>query len=318
MSVLAAIIPMVLYLIVIWKMDKYEPEPIKFVLQHFFWGAFGAVFFGIIGSEIFSSQISVFIDDIEYLSFLETVAIAPIVEEIAKGIFLFATINSKKFDNLTDGLVYGGAIGLGFGMTENFLYFLAYGDTIEAWLYLVIIRSGFSAVMHCMSTATLGAFFGIAKFSGKKTRYFYGLVGLVIAILIHFLWNFSVSFQNTFSFGVFMIFAIVLIFFIIYRVSLKHEEIIIKIELEDEAEKHLLPLSYIEILSSQKRFKKGWINELIRKRFTKLATKLAFLKHEGKKYSGIKKEENEILILQHRLDMQDLLKSNSAFIELED
>jgi len=53
------------------------------------------------------------------------VLVAPLVEETTKGIYLFKTAKGFEIDNITDGLVYGGAIGLGFGMTENFFYFLS-------------------------------------------------------------------------------------------------------------------------------------------------------------------------------------------------
>ena len=72
---------------------------------------------------------------------VDTIYIAPFVEESTKGIFLLILATSKKFDNVTDGLVYGGAIGLGFGMTENLLYFLSYGKTLHELLSLVVIRS---------------------------------------------------------------------------------------------------------------------------------------------------------------------------------
>ena len=287
LSLAAAVVPMVMYLLIIWKMDKYEPEPLKYVLQHFLWGAFGAIIFGIIGSEILSSQISSFIYDEFQFSLLQTVLVAPFVEEITKGFYLLLTVNSKKFDNLTDGLVYGGAIGLGFGMTENFLYFIAYGDTIEAWIYLVIIRSGFSAVMHCMSTATLGAFFSLGKYS-VNGKVFYPLLGLFFAMFIHFLWNFSVSFENTFFYGFLMMIVIIVFFFLIYRFSLKNEQKIISEELLGED--GLFPASYIAILASPNRFKKGWINENIRKNFSKAATTLAFRKREYKKLNDRRKE----------------------------
>ena len=62
--------------------------------------------------------------------------IAPIVEEIAKALFLLYIISKKDFDNITDGLVYGAAIGLGFGMSENIFYFVTYGTTVENWIFL--------------------------------------------------------------------------------------------------------------------------------------------------------------------------------------
>ena len=106
-------------------------------------------------------------------SFIAAVIIAPFAEEIVKSAYLFNTYRKNYFDNLTDGLVYGGAIGLGFGMTENLMYFSMYNDTFTQWITIVITRSIFSAVMHAIATATVGAFLAKAKFSdeSKKRKY---------------------------------------------------------------------------------------------------------------------------------------------------
>ena len=123
-SALAAIIPMSIYLVLIWKFDRYDREPFKLVFTNYLWGALGAIVLALIGSFIFTTVASFFIRDDLQLSRFGAVVVAPIVEEITKGLFLLITITNKKFDNITDGIVYGGAIGFGFGMTENFLYFV--------------------------------------------------------------------------------------------------------------------------------------------------------------------------------------------------
>jgi len=170
-SALAAIIPMGIYMFLIWWFDRYDREPFKMVLNNYLWGSLGAVVLTLIISGSFSKVFSFFILEPDQLRRVETIIIAPIVEEIIKGAFLLITVSSFKFDNMTDGIVYGGAIGLGFGMTENFFYFISFGQTVEQWLILVIIRTLFSAVMHCVSTATLGAFIGYAKFKKSFIKY---------------------------------------------------------------------------------------------------------------------------------------------------
>ena len=161
-SAIAALVPMFVYLLLIWRLDQYDREPFILVIRNYLWGALGAIFFALVGSYILSFFVSIFVHNTERLIRIETLVIAPIVEETTKGIFLFLTISSRKFDNMTDGIVYGGAIGLGFGMTENFLYFIANAGSFTTWVSLVIIRTLFTAVMHCVSTATLGAFLGYA------------------------------------------------------------------------------------------------------------------------------------------------------------
>jgi RsiW-degrading membrane proteinase PrsW (M82 family) len=289
-SALAAIIPMIIYLLVIWRFDRYDREPFGLVLQNYLWGALGAIFFAIIGSSIITSGLSILIHDQTQLNHAETIFVAPFVEEITKGIFLLITFSNKKFDNITDGIVYGGAIGLGFGMTENFLYFIAFGTTPAAWLTIVMIRTLFSGVMHCVATATFGAFLGYAKFRNIYYKITFPIIGLAIAMFIHFAWNFSVSFEATTLPGfAFMIFT-VLIFITVFSVAVSNERKIIYNELFEEVVDGVIPLDHLEYLNSAKRNKLGWVDESIRKLYIRAATTLAFRKMELKNSTGSSKE----------------------------
>jgi len=289
-SALAAVIPMLIYLLIIWKFDRYDREPFGLVLQNYLWGALGAIFFAIIGSSIITFLLAFLIHDKAQLENAETIFVAPLVEEITKGIFLLITFSNKKFDNMTDGIVYGGAIGLGFGMTENFLYFVAFGTTPAAWLTIVTIRTLFSGVMHCVATASFGAFLGYAKFKNIFYKITFPIIGIFIAIFIHFAWNFSVSFKATTLLGfLFMIFTVI-IFFIIFSVSVLSERKIIYNELLEEAMEGIIPLDHLEYLNSPKRNKLGWVDESIRKLYIRAATTLAFRKMELKNSSGSSKE----------------------------
>jgi len=283
-SLFAAVLPMVAYLILIWMMDKYEREPLIFVLLHFLWGAFGAIVLGVIGSLMLGDITG--IKDEGNGTIIQTIFFAPVTEEIAKGLFLLFTVNSRKFDNVTDGLVYGGSIGLGFGMTENFAYFTSYGSTPTDWLFIVIIRTGFSAVMHCISTATFGAFLGLTKFSLSKVKSIFPVIGLILAMFIHFMWNASVSFPNTFLYGFLFMIVLIIVFFTIFRLSIRYEKKIIIKELTEESNLQLIPKEYIPIISSHLRLRKGWIDERIRKAYFRAAIKLAYAKMKSRKSDG--------------------------------
>ena len=285
-SALAAIIPMLIYLTIIWRFDRYDREPFSLLFKNYLWGALGAIVLAIIGSGIVSGFFSFFIHSKYVLHRTETIFVAPFVEEITKGIFLFITVKNIKFDNMTDGIVYGGAIGLGFGMTENFLYFIAYGSTISEWLSIVIIRTLFSGVMHCVSTATFGAFLGYAKFKERDTKILLTIVGLCIAMFIHFAWNFSVSFESTALLGFLFMGVTVIIFIIVYNVSVLGERKIIYQELQDEARNGLIPENHLNILNSNYRNTTGWVDESIRKLYVRAATTLAFRKMELRKSKG--------------------------------
>ncbi|MCU0345041.1 MAG: PrsW family intramembrane metalloprotease [Ignavibacterium sp.] len=308
-SLFAAIIPMSIYLVLIWKFDRYDREPFKLVLVNYLWGALGAIVLALIGSLFFTAIASIFIKDSLQLSRFGAIVVAPIVEEITKGLFLLITISSKKFDNITDGIVYGGAIGLGFGMTENFIYFVTFGESIANFVMLVIIRSIFSAVMHCVSTATLGAFLAIAKFKSSSQKFLFAFVGLLIAMIIHSIWNSSLSFDRTAPIGFLFMIISIIIFISTFIVSIKGERRIIFNELKEETESGLIPGSHLAILSSPQRERKGWHDESTRKTYIKAATTLAFRKVQLKNSNGASKAYYERDVNNYREFIKKLLQN---------
>ena len=274
LSLIGAALPMLVYLFFLWKLDKNEPEPIKFVLYHFFYGASFAIVLGIIGSKIFSFPLN-FLFSEETNSLLKVIIIAPIVEELAKALLLFKTIKNKNIDNLTDGLIYGAAIGLGFGMTENFLYLILYSDSLATFLPIFIVRSGFSAVMHSLSTATIGGLMSLTKYSSNSKFISTTIAGLLVAIFIHFIWNLSVSFSETFLFGIIFILVVILLFIVVYYLSIQFESKIIKQELANE-----IPANLLAFLASVFKHKDGWFLKSHQNQFIKKTTLLAFRKHQ--------------------------------------
>jgi RsiW-degrading membrane proteinase PrsW (M82 family) len=285
LSLLAAVIPIIFYLIVIWKLDRYDREPLWLVTLNFLWGAVGAIIFGYLGSVLLLKTLNpVLYKSLE--NSLSAIVIAPFVEEITKGIFLlFVTAPMKDFDNMTDGVVYGASIGLGFGMTENFLYFLGVNQNIEQWLMMIIVRSVFSAVMHACSTAAFGAFIGYAKFHSTKRRGLFISIGLLVAMLIHFTWNFLVQPGSSyFVLGAVFIIVSVIVMFILFQVSLNTESKLIKKELSEEAQLGTIPDEHLNYLPyTHLRNKKEWLPLTVdHQRYIQIATTLAFRKQQSR------------------------------------
>jgi len=287
-----SVVPMIMYLVIIWWMDRYEREPFWLVSMNFFWGATGAIIFGIIGSMIMGLGVTEFIyqfandSDAGTLNNLAgAVIVAPVVEESTKGIFLLMMAFSRHFDGPVDGAVYGGAIGLGFGMTENFLYFMSFPQDYVGLFMLIIIRTLFSAVLHCCTQAVFGAAIGYAKFRGFGIKLFIIPLGLAVAMFMHFMWNLTVSFNSTALIGfAFMILSVIIIF-TVFQFGVYHEGKIILKELTDESnttgyipKEHLLHLPF-----TSKRYKKGWLTPGInQKDYVKSAVKLAIRKNQVK------------------------------------
>jgi RsiW-degrading membrane proteinase PrsW (M82 family) len=308
-SALAAIIPIVLYLIFIWKFDRFDREPIGLYLKNFLWGAFGAVFFALIGNLLFTYLLSLFIADKSIVNSGSSIFIAPIVEEFTKGVFLLFTVTNRKFDNITDGIVYGGAIGLGFGMTENFLYFSSVQDSMRSWLLLVTIRTIYTAGLHCVTTATFGAFLGLAKFKSLFYKIVLPPIGLGIAIFLHSFWNLTVSSSETSLIGFIFLSGLIILFVSLFSLSISKEKKMIFEELLFEANTGLIPHEHVSILSSDERENKGWINENIRNIYIKSATKLAFRKMQLRNSTGYNKSFYASEVDQLRSYIAELVKN---------
>jgi RsiW-degrading membrane proteinase PrsW (M82 family) len=277
-SVLAAIIPMLVYLFLIWRFDKYDREPVTLVLLNYFWGAFGAILLTLIFGSLVHLLISSFEIQRTTVDFLGSVISAPVIEEITKGFFLLIMIKNRNFDNITDGVVYGGAIGLGFGMTENLMYFIANSSSAGTWLFIVMVRTLFSAVMHCVATGTLGVFLAYAKYKKMNQKIIFGLLGLIIAMLIHAAWNTFVSLESTTWIGVVFMISAIFVFILVFILSVSAEKKIIYAELFEETQNGLIPLEHLDVINSSQRNKPGWVDEGIRKLYIASAITLAFKK----------------------------------------
>jgi len=312
-SFIAAVIPMFIYLIIIWLLDRYEREPFWLILLNFFWGATGAIFLGVIGSIIFqiplNELIKIISDDNagELISLSGAVITAPLVEESTKGFFLILMSYSKKFDGGVDGAVFGGAIGLGFGMTENFMYFLTYGTTPVAWLMLVFVRTLFSAVMHCLATATFGAFIGFAKFKPSIFKIILYPAGFFLAVFLHFSWNLLVSFENTTIFGFLLLIIYLFITFSIFQLSVYFEGKTILRELHDESNRGLIPPEHLNFIPYiTRRYRSGWCPIGVdQKNYVKTATILALRKNQYKNSIGTRQKNylKEIENLRYRIQL---------------
>jgi len=194
-------------------------------------------------------------------------------------------------------------------MTENFLYFITFQSSLSGWVSLVIIRTLFSAVMHCVATATFGAFLGYAKFKNIFFKLTFPFLGLGAAMFIHFMWNFSISFEKTELLGFVFMIVTILIFIVVFFISVQNEKIIIYRELLEEAENGIIPLEHLEILDSPRRNKFGWIDEKIRKLYIQAATTLAFRKMQARNTNGYNRIYYENDVLHYRNYIQSLLAS---------
>ena len=310
-SLVMAVAPMVAMLYFIWWLDRYDREPLRFVLAAFLWGGFGAIGLSIIASTF---SISLF-QEVIYRAYdagldAGTVVVAPVVEEFMKGLIVFFLLRYRNFDNVTDGLVYGAASGLGFGMTENFLYFTQYAgyDPGYEWLSLIFVRSMLTANMHCAATATFGAGISKLKEYGVKAI-LYVLGAYMAAVLLHGTWNYLVASGSLDNWGiaVLLLVAYVVIIFIIFVFSIRGERKQREAVLGEEFELGVLPEEFRNILMSYGAMKKsGWFPEYLNKnKFLMLVSRLSLRKTSYYRSSGKRREKLHGEIVEVRKELKE-------------
>ncbi len=192
-----AVVQTVLFLALIRLLDPYEHEPFAAVALMAAWGAIGATSLSLIGNELITDSL-----DPDLRIALGPAISAPIVEELAKGIALVGAFavswwahkryGTNRLIGVTDGIVYGAAIGLGFAFTED-LHFLVTSVDIEEGLSVFIERRGFfgtGMLKHAIFTATFGVGIGLATWKrGILARVGFPVLGLFGAVLLHSLNN---------------------------------------------------------------------------------------------------------------------------------
>ncbi len=191
-----AVIQAGLLLVGIRLLDVYGRQPLGLVALVAAWGATGAAAISVIGNQAVKGLLS---GDVQVV-FGDAIS-APLVEEAAKGLALLAAVGPVRlllrragvtlFEGAGAGIVYGAAVGLGFGFTED-IYFLvdrARTAGIDAGFETFLYRRDFfgpAILHHAVFTAAFGAGLGLATTARTRARRIgLPLAGYALAVLMH-------------------------------------------------------------------------------------------------------------------------------------
>ncbi|MBN1202206.1 MAG: PrsW family intramembrane metalloprotease [Anaerolineae bacterium] len=112
---------------------------------------------------------------------------APILEEILKSLILIYLIRHPSFRYIVDGAVYGIAVGIGFGLSENlFIYLPNSGDAV---LGSAIGRTLSTALMHAGASGLVGISLGRLRRATEARRLVLPVSGIGLAIALHIGYN---------------------------------------------------------------------------------------------------------------------------------
>lgn len=241
-SLAAAIIPTIVYVLVLYWVDRYEREPLWLTSVAFLWGAVPAVVVSIIGEYALGWQWVDAPDSIT-TTIVEGAIIAPVVEELAKAValILIFIFMRHEFDGVLDGVVYGALVGFGFAMTENLFYYLgAYDEGGYSQLSIVIfLRSVLFGLNHAFYTGLTGIGLGLAKVSRSQgAALLWVTIGFAGALVTHSLHNLGASLAvfNLAGLGLSLIVAAAGILLVIVAILLswRHERFCLRHELAEE------------------------------------------------------------------------------------
>ncbi|MBW2452869.1 MAG: PrsW family intramembrane metalloprotease [Deltaproteobacteria bacterium] len=185
MSVMAksaaiAYLPVALYLLVPYLVDRYDPEPWWALAGVFLWGA------------LFATGVSAVINTVLgelFGSFFGTVISAPVFEEATKGLAILGMVIflRREFDGVVDGIIYGTFVALGFAATENIIYYTRFHREIGGIFFL---RGVLTPWLHPLFTAMTGIGFGLAREHGASwAKVVFPLGGYLIGVFLHAWWN---------------------------------------------------------------------------------------------------------------------------------
>ncbi len=320
-AVLLATLVVVSYLLVIWWLDRYEREPIYMVGLTFLWGAIGGTTLGCGFNTILDALTKLVISE-QVTEVMSTVIFAPVSEEFTKALIFLPLLFTRHIDNETDGLIYGAAAGLGFATVENILYFAnAVEDGAVAFFFLIAMRTMFSALVHCISSALFGMAVGLVRHRPTTARTVVVLaVGFALAVTNHAIWNGITVFSSAqevtqtqvllllLNMGLVAVASLTM--FILTQLSLNREHKLIARHLLQEAEEFAtFPHHHAAIVPFWlKRRQSGWLEPHIAKnRYIRELTMLAFRRHQLEIAGAHKREKYLDDIQQYRQSIHHLL-----------
>jgi protease PrsW len=193
-----ALLPIPALLAGVLYLDRLEPEPPAGLLIVFLWGAAMAALIGLIGKGDGSQLLTT--PELRSGGFATDSALAIIgvaaLEETLKGVALVGLflLRPQEVDGISDGVVYGGMVGLGFALIENIYYYAQathYGFSGVATTFL--LRGVVSPVCQTLFAALIGAGVAYAVTTRRRRGLWVIAAGWVVAVALHALWNASLA-----------------------------------------------------------------------------------------------------------------------------
>jgi protease PrsW len=189
-----ALLPIPALLAGVLYLDRLEPEPPGSLVFVFLWGAGCAALIGLIGTLAGHQLLTT--PALRSGGFATASAGAVIgvavLEETLMGAALVGLLmlRPQEIDGVSDGVVYGSMVGLGFALIENIFYYAEathYGFSGVATTF--VLRGVVSPVCQALFASLIGAGVAYAATLSKGRGLWAVGLGWVAAVVLHALWN---------------------------------------------------------------------------------------------------------------------------------
>jgi len=240
----------VVYLLFVRAIDLYEREELRYVIPVFVWGFTVAALFSLIFNTIIAATLSAVAND-QAAGFLTAVFVAPPVEETFKGAalliaFVVASLvalrrGEMEFSGVMDGIVYGSAVGFGFSIAEDIIYYAQAGEET------FIIRRIFGGFAHAAFTSLTGIGLGLIPWVRSRVlKVLLPVMGLSGAILLHTTFSLTASLFGPLAYALEVL--VLILYLILIIVWLAVERRTIRRELYEEVSMGTISATDYDIL----------------------------------------------------------------------
>ena len=165
-------------------------------IKLFFFGiiaALGAMIVELVLKNILSSEISLANNFFTIVT--PSLVLFALVEEIFKFVgAYFSILKRKVVDEPIDVVIYMITVALGFAALENILFLI--NLLIDGGITNTIINGNLrflgATLLHTLSSAIIGIMMAFSFYHGKTLKKIYTFIGLILAIVLHTLFNFFI------------------------------------------------------------------------------------------------------------------------------
>jgi protease PrsW len=215
--------PVILFLLCLFLLDSFKLVSPGWLIICILWGIAAA------GLSYFGNNAAA---DWGKMGFEEVSKyVAPVIEELIKGILIVFLVARKRVGFMIDAAIYGFAVGAGFALAENTWYYLHLGQDFH--LVLAIVRGFGTAIMHGGTVAI----FAIVLIEGvhRSNRFVLGgALGMLFAIMLHSAFNHFIF--DPFIQTLLIIILLPLVFYLVFMYTTKHLQNWLEVEFSNEVD----------------------------------------------------------------------------------